>query len=527
MDGHNSSWDRIIFFDTTSRDGKQSPGCNHTPEDTVTIARQLAKMRVDIMEAGFPISSESDFESVRRVAREVPEIRCCALARAKEADIIRAAESLEKSTLPPRIHTFIGSSRLHMENKLRMSEEEVIAIAVEAISLARKYCDDVEFSPEDSLRSDFPMLCRIVKEAIMAGATTINIPDTVGYAVGAEYGSRISQLISEVPEIRANGVIISTHCHNDLEQAVANTLSGVENGARQVECTINGIGERAGNAHFAPVAMALLVRQDYYKVNIGIDTTQIGPTAHLVSAITQKAISDTAPIVGAGAFAHSSGIHQDGTLKDRRTYEIIRPKDVGWKGEEFPLTSQSGRHGLKSRLSQIGYTPDGPLLQTVYQRFSELAAAKKFVHNADLHMLMQETISEKNSQSEHWIRIRRIDYHKVGEERSVTIHLSQNGDVFEASGTGNGPASSTWDAIQNALKRKGLWPGDIFLTDFDVGKCPGGIEALGIATVEIRLDHQIAYGRGTDTDIIVAYAKAHIAAINHLANAPITKSTAS
>jgi len=514
---------KVIFFDTTSRDGKQSPGCNHSPEDTVALARQLAKMRVDVMEAGFPISSEADFESVRRVAEEVPGIICCALARAKTEDVERAAEALKNALTPPRIHVFIASSQVHIDHKLRVPADEIVAMAISAIKKAREYVDDVEFSPEDSTRTGYEFLARIVTAAIEAGATTVNVPDTVGYAVGSEYGSLIARLITDVPLITERGVIISVHCHNDLGQATANTLSGLENGARQVECTVNGIGERAGNTHFAEVVMALKTRKDHFGLEVSIDTTQIGPTARLVSAIVKKPIPDTLPIVGQNVFAHSSGIHQDGVHKNPETYEIMSAGSVGWKGESFPLTSQSGRHGLKKRLMELGYALGPEKLSAVYTRFSEFAATKRLIHNADLHMIMQEVTAEEHARSSHWLIVEEADYHKIGSHRTATVRLRTNGTVLEASGSGNGPVSSVWDAIQTALKRHGSWHDDIQIESYDVGKGTGGVDAFGIATIKLVDERNVAYGRASDTDIVVASAKAAVAAINHLAHAPIAK----
>lgn len=514
--------DKVIFFDTTSRDGKQAPGNQHSPEETVLLAKHLAKMGVDVMEAGFPISSDTDFESVRRVAQEVAGIKCAALARARDSDIDRAAEALENAIVPPRIHVFIASSDIHLEDKLRMTPDKVIAIAVKAVHKARMYVDDVEFSPEDASRTGFDFLKRIVAATIEAGASTINIPDTVGYAVPEEFGNTIARLIKEVPSIQTNNVIISVHCHNDLGMATANALAGVKGGARQIECTINGIGERAGNTHFAEVAMALITRQDYFELDVNIDTTKIGPTARFLSSVIGKPISDTLPIVGENVFAHSAGVHQDGMSKSRKTYEIITPENVGWKGELFPLSSQSGRRGLKKRLADIGYTAEGELLDTVYKRFITLADTKKLVYNADLHMLMQEIAGEEQAKSKHWIHLVRVDYHKVKNQRSVLVRLAVNGDVFEASGSGDGPVDATWDAIKNALERKGFWPGSIELKEFDIGKSVGGVDAFGLAQVKLALDRKVSYGRGADTDIVVAYVQAELAALNHLAHNPIT-----
>ena len=513
--------DKIIFFDTTSRDGKQSPGNQHSPEETVLLAKHLAKMGVDIMEAGFPISSDADFESVRRVAEEIPKIRCAALARSRDGDIERAAEALKNASAPPRIHVFIASSDIHLTDKLRMTPDEVVAVAVKAVQKARTYVDDVEFSPEDASRTGFDFLKRIVTETIEAGARTINIPDTVGYAVPEEFGNMIARLIKEVPSIQKNNVTVSVHCHNDLGMATANALAGVKAGARQIECTINGIGERAGNTHFAEVAMALITRHDYFGLDVDIDTTKIGPTARFLSSVIGKPISDTLPIVGENVFAHSAGVHQDGMSKSRKTYEIMTPESVGWKGELFPLSSQSGRKGLEKRLADIGYTADRELLNTVYERFVALADTKKLVYNADLYMLMQEIAGEKQAKSKNWIHLVSVDYHKVDNKRSVIVRLKVNGGEFGASGCGCGPVGAAWDAIKKALLHNKLWPGDIELKEFDIGKSVGGVDAFGLAQVKLTLDGKSSYGRGANTDIVVAYVQAELAALNHLIHNPI------
>ncbi|MBU0723009.1 2-isopropylmalate synthase [Patescibacteria group bacterium] len=517
-----SNQDKVIFFDTTSRDGKQAPGNNHSPEETVLLARHLAEMGVDVMEAGFPISSDADFKSVRYVAEEVAGIKCAALARARNEDIECAARAFKNAITPPRIHVFIASSDIHLKDKLRMSEEQVISVAVNAIRKARSYVDDVEFSPEDASRTGFDFLKRIVKATIEAGANTINIPDTVGYAVPKEFGDMIARLNQEVYFLHKHNATLSVHCHNDLGMATANTLAGIKNGARQAHCTINGIGERAGNTHFAEVVMALKTRRDYFGVNINIDTAKIGPTARFLSSVIGKSISDTLPIVGENVFAHSAGVHQDGMNKSRKTYEIMSPELVGWKGELFPLSSQSGRQGLKKRLADIGYTAvDQTLLNTVYAQFIALANTKKLVYNADLHMLMQEINGKEKAKSKHWIRLVRCDYHKVNEERTVVVRLAVNGNEFEASGTGDGPIHSAWSAIKNALQRNNYWPGDVELKSFDIGKSVGGVEACGLAQVQIAMGAKTAYGRGVNTDIVIAYIQAELSAINHLVHTPI------
>lgn len=516
--------ERIIVFDTTLRDGEQSPGCQMDADTKSIIARQLARLGVDVIEAGFPISSEGDFQAVERIAREVQGPTICALARTKKDDITAAARALEKAQKPPRIHTFVGTSAVHMEKKLRKSPQEILDMVVQSVVSARKYVDDVEFSPEDSARTGLDFLKEVVEVAIEAGATTINIPDTVGYGVGDEY-SNIIFVVRQVITRKSPSVVISTHCHNDLGLAAANTLAGVKAGARQVECCITGIGERAGNAQLEAVVMALKTRTDYYGVEVGLNTQELGPTARLVSSVIGKPIPDNLPVVGGNAFAHGAGIHYDGVKKDRRTYEIMRPEEVGWQGESAPLVKHSGRHALRDRLKALGYEADDELLEEVYRRFTNLADAKTHVFNEDLHLLMQEILTEKHTTTERLIIVERVDYHRVFDRLSATVTLSQNGKNFEASGVGDGPASSIWDAITKALERMGLEETLSFplkLRDFNVGKGPGGVEAVGLVTLWIESqDSRMAYGRGSDTDIVVAFAKAQVAAINHLLQAPI------
>ncbi len=523
MTNTTHSGDRVIFFDTTARDGKQAPGNNFGPEDTVRLAQQLVKMRVNIMEAGFPFSSPADFESVRSVATQVHGIHICALARAVEGDITQAARALDGALESPRIHTFIGSSDQHIREKFAKDPQEIVGMAVRAIEHARHYVDDVEFSPEDASRTGFDFLKQIVREAIIAGATTINIPDTVGYSVGDEFGNTIRRLIKEVPIITERGVIVSVHCHNDLDMAAANALAGLANGARQVECTINGIGERAGNTHIAPVAMALKRRQDHYGLKVDIDTTQIGPTAHLLSQIIGKPIPDTLPTVGENVFAHSSGIHQDGISKSKGTYEIMRPEDVGWVGETFPLSSQSGRSGLFERLVALGYNPNANKLQAIYERFVTLAKDKPKVHNQDLHMLMQEVEGESHEGRDGWIKLTKVNYNRTDGAINAAISLRSGAEILRTIASGNGPVNAAAEALQEALTPVGLWPCGARLTEFDIGKSVGGTEALSLSTVCITYKGKFAYGRGADTDIVVASARAIVAALNHLRFSPVSK----
>ncbi len=515
---------RVFVFDTTARDGKQAPGNQFGPEETVLLAQQLAKMGVDMMEAGFPISSPSDFAAVQSVATRVPGIRCCALARARQEDIDAAGRALNGALEPPRIHVFIASSDEHIRAKFKKSPEEVIDMTVAAVKLARTYVDDVEFSPEDASRTGFAFLKRIVHAAVEAGANTINIPDTVGYAVGNEFGNMIRRLISEVPSITERNVVISVHCHNDLEHAVANALAGLHAGARQVECTINGIGERAGNAHMASMVMSLHRREDYFGLHTGIRTQELGPTARLLSQILNKPIPDALPIVGKNVFAHGSGIHQDGVAKSRATYEIMQPEDVGWNGEMFPLTSQSGRRGLSERLSALGYTLDTEALSAFYDRFIEFAGTVVSVHDTDVHLLMQEYLGEAHADTDAWVHLARIAYSRTeAGVRSATVTLQCGGEQLRAEGSGNGPVNAATNAIEKALSDIQRWPHKARLGEFSIGKRVGGTEALGVASIRVDCNGTYAYGRGADTDIVVASAKAVVAALNHLQFSPITR----
>lgn len=382
------SEDRVIVFDTTCRDGKQAAGRNHGPDDTVAIAHQLRHLGVDVMEAGFAISSEDDFACVSQVASKVP-IRTCSLARASAEDIEYAARALQNALLPPRIHVVIATSELHLKYKLKISRDEVLERVYQSVTLARRYVDDVQFSAEDASRSDRAYLAEVVRIAIAAGARTINLPDTVGFWMPEEAADLITYIRCAVPEVDELDVVLSVHCHNDLGCAVANTLSGVAAGARQIEGTINGIGERTGNADLASVIMALNVRHDYYGVSTGIDPSELCHTAELVSRMTHCPIPDTQPVVGKRAFAHASGIHGDGALKLAETYEIIPPASVGWKHERFPLVSQSGRASLRARLRQIGYQVGDNTMPEVYDAFLKVASTVLVVEDDDLRRIMQ------------------------------------------------------------------------------------------------------------------------------------------
>ncbi len=381
--------DTVSFFDTTCRDGKQAPGNNHGPSDTVRIARLASQMGISVFEAGFAASSSLDFESVSRTASEVSGIIVCSLARTLEQDIIASARALENAVTSPRLHTFIATSDLHLLYKLRLSRDEALEAAVHAVSQARTYVDDVQFSAEDATRTDPQYLAAVVREVILAGARTINLPDTVGYATPSEIAAMVTNILENVPEVREYKVTLSVHCHNDLGLATANTLAGVKAGARQVECTVNGIGERAGNTHYAEVLMALVTRSDYFGISHNLDTKVIGQMAQLVSTVIGKNIPDTLPIVGEHVFAHGAGIHQHGVLTNPLVYEIMSPELVGWIAERFPLSSQSGRHGLERRLQVLGYTLTASALGDCYKDFLKLAETKVLVSDADLHTLFR------------------------------------------------------------------------------------------------------------------------------------------
>jgi len=389
-----ASKEKLIIFDTTLRDGEQSPGASMTRDEKVRIAKSLERMKVDIIEAGFPIASIGDFESVQAVAEAVKDSTVCGLARALNNDIDRAGEAL-KNANSSRIHTFIATSPIHMKSKLRMTEDQVVEQAVAAVKRARGFTDNVEFSPEDAGRSEFDFLCRVIESVIKAGANTINIPDTVGYNIPHQFGSLVGRLIENIPN--SDQAIFSVHCHNDLGLAVANSLSAVLHGARQVECTINGLGERAGNASLEEVVMTVNTRQDVFSCNTGLDTTHIVPTSRMVSTITGFPVQPNKAIVGANAFAHESGIHQDGVLKARETYEIMRAEDVGWAANKIVLGKHSGRNAIRTRLEEIGVTFDSEEeLNKIFANFKDLADRKHEIYDEDLHALVSDTAYEND-----------------------------------------------------------------------------------------------------------------------------------
>ncbi len=497
--------EHLIIFDTTLRDGEQSPGASMTKEEKLRIAWQLERMGVDVIEAGFPAASNGDFEAVRAVAESVKGSIVCGLARAIESDIRRAGEAL-KGTGAARIHTFIATSPIHMQNKLRMSPEQVIEQAIKAVKWAREYTDDIDFSPEDAGRSEIDFLCRIIEKVIDAGATTVNIPDTVGYTMPEQFGNLIRILRERIPN--SDKVVFSVHCHNDLGLAVANSLSAVTHGARQVECTINGLGERAGNASLEEVVMAVRTRQDYFLCDTKIDTKQIVPASKLVSGITGFPVQPNKAIVGANAFAHESGIHQDGVLKHRETYEIMRAEDVGWGANKLLLGKHSGRNAFRSRLKDLGVEFESEeMLNNMFLRFKELADKKHEIFDEDLHALISD---EALVLQERYRLLSLIIHCETGEIPYAKLVISDDGNELRAESEGSGPVDATFCAIEKLLVS------GTELQLFSVNNITSGTDAQGEVTVRLQKSGRIVNGHGADTDIVVASAKAYLSALNKL-----------
>ena len=497
--------DHLIIFDTTLRDGEQSPGASMTKEEKVRIARQLERMRVDIIEAGFPAASNGDFEAVKAVADIIKDSTVCGLARATEADIKRAGEAL-KGANSGRIHTFIATSPIHMEKKLRMSPEQVIEQAVKAVKWARQYTDNVEFSPEDAGRSDITFLCRVLDAVIEAGATTLNIPDTVGYTMPEQFGNLVRTLRERIPN--SDRVVFSVHCHNDLGLAVANSLAAVMNGARQVECTINGLGERAGNAALEEIVMAIRTRQDFFPCDTRIDATHIVPASKLVSGITGFPVQPNKAIVGANAFAHESGIHQDGVLKHRETYEIMRAEDVGWGANKLLLGKHSGRNAFRSRLAELGIALESEeVLNTTFMRFKELADKKHDIFDEDLHALVSD---EAMTPQEQYKLLSLIAHSETGETPHAKVVIAEDGKELQAESDGSGPVDATFCAIEKILASGA----DLQL--YSVNNITSGTDSQGEVTVRLQKSGRVVNGHGSDTDIVVASAKAYLSALNKL-----------
>ena len=498
--------DQLIIFDTTMRDGEQSPGAAMTRDEKVRIGRQLERLRVDVIEAGFAASSPGDFEAIRAVAAAVKDSTVCSLARANENDIRKAGEAI-KGANAGRVHTFIATSPIHMKHKLRMEPDQVLDAAVKAVKLARQYTEDVEFSAEDAVRSDVDFLCRVFEATIAAGARTINVPDTVGYSTPELWGELFKQLITRIPN--AGKAVWSTHCHNDLGMAVANSLAAVRAGARQVECTVNGLGERAGNASLEEIVMAVRTRSDFFKLGTRIDTTQIVPASKLVSTITGYPVQPNKAVVGANAFAHESGIHQDGVLKHRETYEIMRAADVGWGANRLTLGKLSGRSAFKSRLQELGITVDSDeVLNAAFARFKELADKKREIFDEDIQALMSD--EAMTPAREHYALVGLTSHSETGQKPYARIVITEEGSERRAEARGDGQVDAAFQALES-LVQSGA---ELLL--YSVNNITQGSDSQGEVTVRLSRSGRIVNGMGADTDIVVASAKAYINALNKL-----------
>jgi 2-isopropylmalate synthase len=499
--------DQLIIFDTTLRDGEQSPGASMTRDEKLRIARQLERLKVDVIEAGFAASSNGDFEAVQLVANHIKDSTVCSLARANDRDIARAAEAL-KGARRARIHTFIATSALHMEKKLRMTPDEVYAQAQLAVRFARNLVSDVEFSPEDGYRSDPDFLCRVIEAVIKEGASTINVPDTVGYAIPELYGEFIRSLRERIPN--SDKAIWSVHCHNDLGMAVANSLAGVKiGGARQVECTINGLGERAGNCSLEEIVMAVKTRRDYFGLEMGIDTRHIVAASRMVSQTTGFVVQPNKAVVGANAFAHASGIHQDGVLKARDTYEIMRAEDVGWSANKIVLGKLSGRNAFKQRLLELGVQLDSETeINAAFARFKELADRKSEIFDEDILALVSD---ESVSQAQEQFAFVSLKQHsETGERPQAAIVFTMAGREVSAQSEGNGPVDASLKAIESHVKSGAE------MVLYSVNAISGSTESQGEVTVRLQNSGRVVNGTGADPDIVVASAKAYLSALNKL-----------
>lgn len=497
---------KIKIFDTTLRDGEQCPGASLNPEEKLEIARQLAKLNVDIIEAGFAIASPGDFQSIKQIAQQIKGPVICSLARCRKEDIERAWEAV-KYAEKPRIHTFIATSPIHMEKKLRMTPEQVLETAVEMVKFARGLCSDVEFSPEDAGRSEPEFLYQIIAKVIDAGASTINIPDTVGYTTPWEFGRLIENIIKNVPQIKEKNITVSVHCHNDLGLAAINSLAAVKAGANQVECTINGIGERAGNASLEEIVMALKTRKDFFDCETNINTKEIYRTSRMVSNLTGLLVQPNKAIVGANAFAHEAGIHQAGVLRARETYEIMKPEDIGLTESRLVLGKHSGRHAFADKLKEMGYILTEEQLEKAFQRFKDLADKKKEISERDLETIVAEEVyivPETYS----------IDYIDVcsgtHQKPTAKVRLIYKGEPVEVTETGVGPVDAVYRAIDKITNTPTT------LVDYSIQAITGGTDAQGEVTVRIKEGENIYVGHGASMDIILASAKAYLAAINRL-----------
>jgi 2-isopropylmalate synthase len=496
--------DRVRIFDTTLRDGEQSPGCSMNLEEKLRVAAALEDMGVDIIEAGFPIASNGDFEAVREISRTVKDSTVCGLARAGRKDIDRAWEAL-RHAVRPRIHTFISTSALHMKFKLQMEPAAVHQAVIDSITHARNLCPDVEWSPEDGSRTDHDFLCRCVETAIKAGASTINIPDTVGYAVPEEFGALIAMLMNRVPNI--DKAIISVHCHNDLGLGVANSLAAVKAGARQVECTINGIGERAGNAALEEIVMALRTRHDFMPFATGVKTDHITRVSRLVSAITGFAVQPNKAIVGANAFAHESGIHQDGVLKNAATYEIMTPESVGLTRSNLVMGKHSGRHAFREKLKELGFQLGDNAIEDSFRRFKDLADRKKDIYDEDIIALVDDSVVRSNE------RIKLVALQIVAGSKGpqlADLELEIDGVLRDVQARGNGPVDATFNAVRK------LVPHTAKLQLYQVHAVTAGTDAQADVSVRLEENGKTVNGQGADVDTLVASCRAYVNALNKL-----------
>jgi 2-isopropylmalate synthase len=500
--------DKLIIFDTTLRDGEQSPGASMTKDEKLRIARQLERLKVDVIEAGFAASSNGDFEAVKAIADQVKDSIICSLSRANDRDIARSAEAL-RGAARSRIHTFIATSALHMEKKLRMTPDQVFEQAKLSVRFARNLTADVEFSPEDGYRSEPDFLCRVLEAVIAEGATTINIPDTVGYAVPELYGNFIRHLRERVPN--SDKAVWSVHCHNDLGMAVANSLAGVKiGGARQVECTINGLGERAGNCSLEEIVMAVKTRRDYFGLELGIDATQIVPASRLVAQTTGFVVQPNKAVVGANAFAHASGIHQDGVLKARDTYEIMRAEDVGWAANKIVLGKLSGRNAFKQRLHDLGIEMESEAeINSAFAKFKELADRKSDIFDEDiLALVMDEAVTAEHE----FYRLVALSQHsETGERPHAKVAFAAGELEHHAESDGNGPVDASLKAIESKLKTGA----ELLLYSVNA-ITSGSTESQGEVTVRLQHGGRVVNGVGADPDIVVASAKAYLSALNKL-----------
>ena len=499
--------ERLVIFDTTLRDGEQCPGASLNQKEKLEIARKLAALKVDVIEAGFPIASPGDFDSVKEIAREIRGSSIAGLARALEKDIEATARALEKAE-SPRIHIFLSTSKTHREHKLQKNKSEIIKMAVNAVQFGKKFCDDIEFSPEDASRTEQDFLFEVIEAVIDVGAKTVNIPDTVGYAVPDEFGELISSIKSNVSNI--NKAIISVHCHNDLGMAVANSLAAVKSGARQVECTINGIGERAGNAAMEEIVMALKTRRTFFGLDTRIDTQQIMPCSKLVSSLTGFFVQRNKAIVGKNAFAHESGVHQDGFLKKKDTYEIMNPKDIGLEESELVLGKHSGRNALSKRVEDLGYKLTDGELKEVFKDFKVLADEKKDLFEEDIHSLIQKQKFSEDDLTTYKLESLKCSFESGKTPKASVVLTNRNGKKSEATANGDGPVDSICNAIDNIT---GL---TCKLIDYQVMSKTKGRDAQGEVTIRVASNNREVLGKGVGVNTIEASGLAYINAVNKL-----------